>query len=105
MTRGLWTRHNVHRLGGGEVTHLPDHLKSMLKSSSGEVFSWMPEPKAYDRRLQPIICGMDYPDRVIRGVMVCGDCGKPLKLGAGGVSACKNPECGRNKPESSRSEK
>ena len=29
--------------------------------------------------------------------------GKPLKLGAGGVSACKNPACVRNKPGSHRS--
>jgi hypothetical protein len=48
---------------------------------------------------EPIISGMDYPDHVVRGVMVCGDCGKPVKLAAGGVSACKNPQCIRNKPE------
>jgi hypothetical protein len=48
--------------------------------------------------IEPIICGMDKPDHVVGGVMVCGDCGKPVKLSAGGVSACKNPECVRNKP-------
>src|ERR1700677_1719896 len=47
---------------------------------------------------EPIISGMDKPDYVLGGVMRCGDCGKPVKLGVGGVSACKNPECVRNKP-------
>jgi len=54
---------------------------------------------------EPIISGMDKPDHVVRGVMVCGGCGKALKLGAGGVTACKNPECIRNKPASGKSEK
>jgi hypothetical protein len=48
--------------------------------------------------VEPIISGMNKPNPVVNGVMLCGDCGKPLKLGAGGVSACKNPVCVRNKP-------
>ena len=31
--------------------------------------------------------------------MVCGDCGKPIKVGAGGEASCKNPKCVRNKPK------
>ena len=38
------------------------------------------------------------PDRVVGGVMLCGDCGLPLVLGVGGVLSCKNPKCVRNKP-------
>jgi hypothetical protein len=53
-------------------------------------------------RLKPIICGMDNPDHVVSGVMRCGDCGKPLRLGSGGVASCKNPECVRNKPASDK---
>jgi hypothetical protein len=41
---------------------------------------------------------MGKPNHVVAGVMVCGDCGKPVKLGVGGVSSCKNPECVGNKP-------
>jgi hypothetical protein len=51
---------------------------------------------------EPIIAGMDKPNRVFNGVTLCGDCGKPLKVGAGGVSACKNPTCVRNKPVSNK---
>jgi hypothetical protein len=54
---------------------------------------------------EPIICGMDKPDYVVRGVMKCGDCGTPLRLGVGGWASCKNPECIRNKLASSKSEK
>jgi hypothetical protein len=52
--------------------------------------------------MKPIIAGMDKPDHVFNGVTLCGDCGRPLKLGAGGVSACKNPACVRNKPASTK---
>jgi hypothetical protein len=45
-----------------------------------------------------IIPGMNKPNRVFNGVMMCGDCGRPLKHGAGVVSPCKNPACARNKP-------
>jgi hypothetical protein len=54
---------------------------------------------------EPIISGMDKPDQVVKGVMRCGDCGTPLRLGAGGVASCKNPECVRNKPASDKPEK
>jgi len=54
---------------------------------------------------EPIISGMDKPDHVVRGVTRCGDCGTPLRLGSGGVASCKNPECVRNKPASSKSER
>jgi hypothetical protein len=47
---------------------------------------------------------MDKPDRMVKGAMVCGDCGNFLKLGTGGVASCKNPECVRNKPASDRHE-
>jgi hypothetical protein len=36
-------------------------------------------------QMKPIIPGMNKPDHVFSGVMLCGDCGKPLRLGAGGV--------------------
>jgi hypothetical protein len=58
-------------------------------NSASEAFCWMREP---------IIRGMYKPDHVVGGVMRCGDCGKPLKLGFGGVASCKNPDCVRNKP-------
>ena len=54
---------------------------------------------------EPITSGMDKPDQVVKGVMVCGDCRKPVRLGAGGVASCKNTECVRNKPASDKSEK
>ena len=47
---------------------------------------------------EPIIPGMNKPNHVFNGVMLCGDCGRPLKVGVGGISACKNPTCARNKP-------
>jgi hypothetical protein len=53
-------------------------------------------------RPEPIISGMDKPDLVVGGVMRCGDCDKPIKLGSGGLASCKNPECVRNKPKSDR---
>jgi hypothetical protein len=49
---------------------------------------------------EPIIPGMNKPNRVFNGLTLCGDCGRPLKVSVGGVSACKNPACVRNKPAS-----
>jgi hypothetical protein len=46
----------------------------------------------------PIISGMNKPDYVLGGETRCGDCGKPVKVGVRGVTACKNPQCLRNKP-------
>jgi hypothetical protein len=53
---------------------------------------------------EPIISCMDKPDYVVRGVMRCGDCGTPLRLGVDGWAPCKNHECIRNKLASSKSE-
>jgi hypothetical protein len=54
---------------------------------------------------ETIISGMDKPDYVVGGVMRCGNCGTPLRLGFDGWAPCNNPECIRNKLATSKSGK
>jgi hypothetical protein len=53
--------------------------------------------EAFARMAEHVVLGMDKPDRVVKGVMRCGNCDKPLRLGGGGAPACKNAECVRNR--------
>src|ERR1700755_945131 len=64
-------------------------MQSGSKSGSTKCISWQDasiDPQRLRRgtghRTRPIIPSMNKPNHVFNGVMMCGDCGRPLQLGA-----------------------